>query len=243
MRDKKILLVTGASSDVGCRLIREVAADYEVILAHYCQSKEVLCAIKKDIGDKLILLQADFTKSDDVSRMIDEIDALGYVPDHIVHLPSQRVKPQKFHKTEPEQYSVGFQTSVASIILILKHFIPKMSRQKYGKIIFMLTSFTLNAPPKYQAPYIAVKYALLGLMRDISREYADKGIMVNGVSPDMIETRFLSDMPDLVVQQNAENSPMGRNLCVEDVIPTFVYLLSDGADAVTGQNIGITGGN
>lgn len=243
MKDKKVLLVTGASSDVGCRLIREVAADYEVILAHYCQSKETLDEIKKDIGDKLILLQADFTRSDDVTHMIDEINALGYIPDHIVHLPAKKVRPEKFHKIELEQYCTGFQTSVASIVLILKHFIPKMTKQKYGKIIFMLTSFTLNAPPKYQAPYITVKYALLGLMRDISREYAEKGIMVNGVSPDMMETKFLSDMPEIVVRQNAENSPMGRNLYVEDVIPTFLYLLSDGADAVTGQNIGVTGGN
>ena len=141
-----------------------------------------------------------------------------------------------------EQYTLGFTTSVASIVLILKHFLPKMSKQKYGKVIFMLTSFTLNAPPKYQAPYITAKYALLGLMRDLAREYADKNIMVNGVSPEMMETRFLSDMPELVVQQNAANNPMGRNLRVEDVLPTFEYLLSDGADLVTGQNIGVTGG-
>ena len=50
-------------------------------------------------------------------------------------------------------------------------------------------------------------------------------------------------MPELVIRQNAANNPMGRNLVVEDVLPTFEYLLSDGADLVTGQNIGVTGGN
>ena len=64
--------------------------------------------------------------------------------------------------------------------------------------------------------------------------------MVNGVSPDMMETKFLADMPELIIRQYAENSPAGRNLTVEDVIPTFEYLLSDGADMVTGQNIGIS---
>ena len=132
--------------------------------------------------------------------------------------------------------------SVSSIIMILQRFLPIMSRKKYGKILFMLTSFTLNAPPKYQAPYITAKYALLGLMLDLAREYAEKGIMVNGISPEMMETKFISEMPELVIQQNAANSPIGRNLTVEDVVPSFLYLLSDYADAITGQNIGITGG-
>lgn len=242
MRDKKVLLVTGASSDVGSKLIRRVAGNYEIILAHCFHGKDALDAMRAELGDKLILLQADFTDMESVAAMVDRIDALGYVPDHIVHLPAQKVIPQKFHKTNVEQYTLGFATSVASIVLILKHFLPKMSKQKYGKVVFMLTSFTLNAPPKYQAPYITVKYALLGLMRDMAREYADKNIMVNGVSPEMMETKFLSDMPELVIQQNAANNPMGRNLVVEDVLPTFEYLLSDGADLVTGQNIGVTGG-
>lgn len=242
MRDKKILLVTGASSDVGSKLIYETAGNYEVILAHYCHSRDRLMAMREEFGDKFILLQADFTDLQSVTDMADRIDALGYVPDHIVHLPAQRVNPQRFHKTEVEQYTLGFTTSVASIVLLLKRFLPRMSKQKYGKILFMLTSFTLNAPPKYQAPYITVKYALLGLMRDLAREYADKNITVNGISPDMMETRFLSDMPELVIRQNAANNPMGRNLVVGDVLPTFEYLLSDGADLVTGQNIGVTGG-
>lgn len=242
MREKKVLLVTGASSDVGCKLIRESAANYEVILAHYFHNRSVLDEMKKELGDKLILLQADFADLEDVEKMIEEIDDLSYVPDHIVHLPAQKINVEKFHKIEMEQYTVGFTTSVMSIILILKHFIPKMSKQRYGKILFMLTSLTLGVPPKYQAPYVTTKYALLGLMRDISREYAEKGIMVNGISPEMIETKFLSDMPEIVIQQNAANNPMRRNLNVEDVVPTFLYLLSDSADAITGQNLGITGG-
>lgn len=106
----------------------------------------------------------------------------------------------------------------------------------------MLTSSTLGIPPKYQAAYVSVKYMLLGLMKSLSAEYADKGITINGISPDMIETKFLTNIPDMVVQKNAQNSPIKRNLTLNDVIPAFEYLLSDAANAVTGQNLGITGG-
>lgn len=179
---------------------------------------------------------------EDVRRMLSEMDAIGIVPDHIVHLPSQKDVLQKFHKADIDQYTTGFDTLVASIVLILQHFLPKMCGQRYGKVLFMLTSSTLNAPPKYQSPYIVAKYALLGLMRSLSREYAERGIMVNGISPELMETKFLSCMPELAIQQNAANSPMGRNLAVEDVVPMFEYLLSDAADAITGQNVGVTGG-
>ena len=79
-------------------------------------------------------------------------------------------------------------------------------------------------------------------MRSLAAEYTDKGITVNAVSPDMMETKFLSEIQEIIIRQNAENNPLGRNIRVDDVIGLFQYLLSDGTQAVTGQNIGVTGG-
>ena len=126
--------------------------------------------------------------------------------------------------------------------MILQKFIPKMSKNKYGKIVFMLSAYLLGVPPKFQSPYITIKYALLGLMRNLAAEYAAKGIMVNAVSPDMMETKFLSELPDLIIEQSAKNNPLGRNIYIDEVVPTIEYLLSSGSDMVTGQNIGVTGG-
>lgn len=117
-----------------------------------------------------------------------------------------------------------------------------MVKQKYGKIVLMLSAYLLGVPPKFQGPYITVKYALLGLMRNLAAEYASKRIMVNAVSPDMMETKFLSDLPDLVKEQSAKNNPLGRNIYVNEVVPSIEYLLSDASDVITGQNIGVTGG-
>jgi 3-oxoacyl-[acyl-carrier protein] reductase len=108
----------------------------------------------------------------------------------------------------------------------------------------MLTENVARAiPGKYAVPYTTAKYALLGLMKCLAAEYADKGITVNGVSPSMIETNFVSGLPELSRQLNAAQSPMKRNLSVDDVTPMLEYLLSDSADMVTGQNFAIMGGN
>ena len=117
-----------------------------------------------------------------------------------------------------------------------------MAKKRHGKIVFMLSAYLLGVPPKFQSPYITVKYALLGLMRNLSAEYVSKGITVNAVSPDMMETKFLSNLPELVIEQSAKNNPLGRNIRVEEVVPAIEYLLSDAANVVTGQNIGVTGG-
>ncbi len=238
----KVLLVTGASSDVGISLIQRVYDRYDVILAHYCNSEQRLLELKERLGDRIQLYQADFTDITSVNRMLKAIQNDGNIPSHIVHISAQRTVNQRFHKTEWEEYEKAMKTTLMSIITILNSFLPYMRKEKYGKIVFMLTSCTLNNPPKHQVPYVTTKYALLGLMKSLSVEYAEKGIMVNGVSPDMIGTRFLSDIPDLIIRQNAERSPLKRNLTVEDVVPTFDFLLSEAADTITGQNIGITGG-
>lgn len=241
--EKKILLVLGASSDVGIELIKHISDNYDLILAHYCNSVHSLLKLQKEIGKKLVILQADFASNESTQAMINKIIIdMELVPSHIVHFSANRCRNVKFAKSSLKEFESGFQTSVYSLVSILMAFLPKMAKNKYGKVVVMLTSYTLNSTPKYLSPYITEKYALLGLVRSLAVEYADKGITINGVSPEMIETKFLSEIPEMVIQQNAISNPLGRNLMVGDVVPTFEYLLSDCSDCITGQNIGITCG-
>ena len=114
--------------------------------------------------------------------------------------------------------------------------------KKEGRVIFMLSSCTNGIPPRFMTPYVTAKYALLGLVKGLSTEYDSKNITVNGISPGMMETKFLSEMYDHAIEENASKSPFGRNLVIEEVIPAFKFLLSDDACRITGQNIVITGG-
>lgn len=238
----KTLLVTGASSDVGSGLIKKVYGNYDSIICHYCSSDTIVRELRATLGDKIIPMRADFRSLEDIDRMCDEIENSMIIPDHIVHFSAPKAYNQNFHKCSWSNFDDGLTTSFRSIVCILERFIPYMRKKKYGKIVFMLSSYVLGVPPKFQSPYVSVKYALLGLMKSLSAEYADKGITANAVSPEMIETKFLSDINEKIIWNNANNSPLGRNLTVDDVIPAFEYLLSDAADAVNGQNIAITGG-
>lgn len=241
---QKVLLITGASSEVGMQLLENCYHDYEVIYAQYCHMNErleqLLCRLQDEI--KVVPIQADFSDIVQVEKMISQIKETGQLPNHIVHLPFPKVYNTHFHKDAWENYANGWEISVHAVFMLLQAFIPAMSKNRYGRIVFMLTSNTVNDPAKYQAGYVTVKYALLGLMKALSVEYAAKGITVNGVSPDMMETKFLSELPHLIVEQNAANSPIGRNIRIEEIVPVFQYLLSDAGAAMTGENIAIRGG-
>ena len=117
-----------------------------------------------------------------------------------------------------------------------------MAKKKYGKIVFMLSSYTIGTPPSAMAHYVTSKYALLGLAKTLSSEYSSKKICVNSISPSMIETNFLSEIPEMMVQLTADKHPLKRNGMPSDVIPAIKFLLSDDSNFITGVNIPITGG-
>ena len=242
MNEKKVLLVTGASSDVGYTLIRNVYRDYDRIWAHYNNSDAIVNDLARQCENVVIPIQADFGDLESTRKLIDAINDTDDIPNHVVHLSAPKAKNLQFHKCGWDDYQNGIDTSLRSIVMILQAFIPIMAKKKYGKVVFMLSAYVIGVPPKFQSPYITVKYALMGLMRNLAAEYAGKGISVNSVSPDMMETKFLSDLPGLIIEQNRKNNPLGRNITIEEIVPSIKYLLSDGSAVVTGQNIGITGG-
>lgn len=241
MKESKVLLVTGGSSSVGIELVSEIEKNYSTIWVHYNNSADRVNELRDRLGEKIKPVKANFSKEENVIDLINTIFDSKAIPDHIVHLAATKSENKKFHKFNWNEYQDMTDSSLKPAVLILKKFLPLMSKNNYGKVVFMLSSFVGGATPKYQSPYIVSKYALYGLMRNLAAEYIEKGITVNAVSPDVMETGFIDNIPDIIKAQNAENSPIKRNLKVEDVIPTFKYLLSDGADTVYGQNIVIMG--
>lgn len=240
---EKIVLITGASSDLGMAFIQENIADYTKVIAHYHHPNDGFDGLLEQYRDKMIPVQADFSKPEEVERMVETLKKEKIAVTHIVHLVSLPAKSVRFHKSEVGEYEAMMQVSFYSIVEILKAFLPAMQKQKFGRILFLLSAYTTIPDPKYAAPYVASKYALLGLLKTISAEYAAKGITINGISPQMIETKFLQEVPELIVEQHKQVSPLGRLLQKEDILPTMKLLLSDEATAITGENISITGGN
>lgn len=239
---KKILLVVGGSSDIGIAAISALLQQYELVVAHYNHMNEKLRELQEKAGNRLLCLQADLSDEVATDKLVDTIKEMKVIPSDILHLPAAAYQVRKFHKTEWNIFERELNISVRSAVKVCTAFLPEMAKERYGRIVLMLSIVVNGMPPKYNADYVLVKYALLGLVKALAVEYADRGIRVNGISPALMETKFIENIHDYIIEQNAQQSPTGRNLCVEEVIPTIQFLLSEGAEGINGQNISITYG-
>ena len=237
---KKILLVLGASSDLGTAFIRAELGNYEYIIAHYNHNKGSLIQLKEEYPEKICLKQADFLKNDQIEKLAEEIVQEGRIPNYVVHFPAVKCKLRKFSKIPIEEFQLNMQISVYSLVLLLQKLLPFMAKQHYGKIVFVLSIHTMGEMHKYITDYIMAKFALLSLMKSLTAEYRDKGIRINSLSPDMVATKFISELPEIAVESKRDRKATKKLLAVSDIIPTIAYLLDKASDGLYGQNIGIT---
>lgn len=236
-----IILIIGASSDIGLDLIKNIDEE-ALILAHYNSNAKDLIQLSSEIKNRLIPIQANLSDQDQIEKMLENIENEYGVPNKIVHLAAPKFENIRFKSLTWSDFQNDIDISLKSLILILTRFLPQMAKEKKGKVVCMLSSVTLNVPPKALVEYTTIKYALLGLVKSLASEYADKNIQVNAISPSMVETKFLDNINEKFIELSAYNHPLKRNAAVSDITPAIKMLLSKESDYINGVNIPITGG-
>ena len=239
---KNTILIVGASSAIGMEIIRQIAADDVVILAHYHTGINRLKALGSEIAGKLIPIKADLEQAGDIDLLIEAVKSYSISPGNIIFLAAPRLTLVRFKDLSWQDFNHHTTMQLRTAVELLKSFLPAMAKDGYGRVVFMLSEVTMGLPPGNMAHYITAKYALLGLMKALASEYASKHICINAVSPSMIETGFLADIPRKVVELTAQQHPLKRNATPADVAPVIRFLLSEESGFMTGVNIPVTGG-
>jgi len=239
---KDIILIIGASSDIGLNLIKNIS-DEALIIAHYNSSNGRLLELSENINNELVTLKADLSKEHEINNLLGVIESDYGIPNKIIHLAAPKFENIRFKDIVWESFQNEINISLKSIVLILNTFLPKMAKLKQGKIVIMLSSVVINVPPKALTQYTTIKYAMLGLVKSLASEYSDKNIQINAVSPSMIETKFLTNINEKLVELSAYNHPLKRNAKVSEVTSIIKMLTSEQSNYMSGVNIPITGGN
>jgi 3-oxoacyl-[acyl-carrier protein] reductase len=232
-----LALITGASSDIGLALIGRLTSHPEppAILAHCHSGIDRLPAAVHP-------LTCDLGSADSVTALAEKILSEHGCPDRIVHLPGLKLRYERFTKFDWQYFEMDLHIQVQSAVILLKRFLPLMSKMPSARIVFVSSSVTRGVPPKFMSMYTIVKQAQLGLMRSLAAEYGETAISVNAVSPGMVETRFLENLPDMVKEASAKAIPRHRNAAPEDVVDAIEFLLSPKAGYITGIELPVTGG-
>src|ERR1017187_4467816 len=100
------ILVTGASSDIGCALVRQLLSrpDPPLVLAHSYRSGDKIRALQAEFGKRIQPLEADFSQSSSVATMAGQIAGEYGTPAGIVHLPALRLSYERFTKFNWERF-------------------------------------------------------------------------------------------------------------------------------------------
>lgn len=239
---KKTGLITGSTSALGLALIPEIVDQYDFIFAHYRTPSSKLVELSQQYP-QIKPIQADLCHPSDVSALIASIQTQAEHLDHIIHMASPGIMYQKFTDLPLKTFEENMQVQVYSLIQILQAFLPSMAKKRAGKVIIALSSVTLNSPPGAMSAYVTAKYALLGLFKTLVKEYASKKIQLNAISPDMIDTSFISQIPEAAVAMTIAQHPLRRLATTQDILPMLKLLLSEELNYLNGVNIPLTGGS
>jgi NAD(P)-dependent dehydrogenase (short-subunit alcohol dehydrogenase family) len=144
-----------------------------------------------------------------------------------------------------EDYEDQIRVNSSAAFALARACAPGMKARGWGRVI-NLTSLTLNGQWDGYVPYVASKGALLGLTKGLARELGKHGITVNAIAPGAVlseaENRIFGDRPEEYNRFILDRQSLKSRILPEDVANLAVFLASDAARMISGQNIGIDGG-
>ena len=242
----KVAVVTGASKGIGASIAKHFAADGAKVVVNYASSKEGADRVVKEITDNggiAISVQADVSKEADVARLFEETNkAFGTLDILVNNAVYQGYAP--IEQVSIEIFRQSFNVNVLGAILTIQAAL-KLFGDKGGNII-NISSGASKMPLPAASMYSASKAALDAVTVSLSKELGAKNIRVNSILPGATETEGAASAGVTAGSEYEKmfiaNTPLGRRGQPEDIAKAAVFLASDDAAWITGEQISVSGG-
>jgi 3-oxoacyl-[acyl-carrier protein] reductase len=244
--ENKVAVVTGASKGIGAAIAKHFAAAGAKVVVNYASSKEGADKVVKEITDNggtAIAVQADVSNEADVNRLFEETKKAFGELDVLVnnavaqgYAPIEQISVEAFNQS----FSVNVLGPILTIQAALKHFDGK------GGNIINISSGASKYPLPGASLYSSTKAALDAFTIALSKELGAKNVRINSILPGATETEGAtaagvtkgSDYEKMFV----EKTPLGRRGQPADIAKAAVFLASDDAAWITGEQISVSGG-
>lgn len=243
--ENKVIIVTGASSGIGAQCAIDCSKMGARVALVGRNEERLKRTFSQMEGDGHLVLPLDLSSSNGLKEAIKEVVSMVGKINGVVNCAGMSsVTPLKL--VTDELLDQFFRTNVYSAINLSKEVTRVGNYDKEGgcSIIFFASIMGICGD-KCKTIYSATKGALIAAARSMACELAKNKIRVNVVSPGAIETPINTKLPHMAdpeLRKELEDKHLlGLGEC-SDISNACIYLLSDAAKWITGQNFIIDGG-
>lgn len=239
----KCALVTGGSRGIGSAICQKLAAetDYHILInyqSNKAAAEQTLEAVK-NAGGKGEIIAFNVTDSEEVKNVLTAWQDAN--PEAIVEVIVNNAgitKDGLFMWMSHEDWSSVINTSLNGFFNVTNFFIQKMLRNKYGRIVNMVSVSGVKGTAG-QTNYSAAKGAVVAATKALAQEVAKRNITVNAVAPGFIRSDMTANLDE---KELSRMIPTGRFGEVEEVADLVSFLVSRKSSYITGEVININGG-
>lgn len=243
MQGKRVLVLGGGGAGIGRAIVRRLgAAGACVVIADldHDRAREAAAELVEG-GAAAWPVWGDVRSAAKLRAMIGSaVDLLGGLDGLVTVVGGQVafVPAVKLHEMADQDWDTVYEVNLRYVARAVRQVLPIFMHQGGGGAIVSVGSVTGFMAAPLQAGYGVAKAGLLSLARTVAAEYAADGIRMNVIAGGAIST----GVANTTAEQSTDEIPMGRYGTSGEIAEAALYLLSDAATYVTGQQIVIDGG-
>ena len=244
--EKKVALVTGASSGIGRATAEALAANGARVAINFHRNEAGAEAALSQItggGGRAIVVQADVTRASDVQSLVEQtINEFGPI-DILVNNAGSLVERLKILELTEERWDEVIDLNLKSAFLCAKTVAGSMMQRRTGTIINVSSIAGRNGGALGSIHYSTAKGGLITFTKGLAKELAPYGVRVNAVSPGVIDTPYHEQFSSPEMMKTYTGMiPLGRVGTPGEVGKVICFLVSDAASYLVGETIEINGG-
>jgi NAD(P)-dependent dehydrogenase (short-subunit alcohol dehydrogenase family) len=238
----KNAIVTGGARGIGFAIAQRLLASGAACSLWDCDVEALNSAAKALAGaGDVHTVTVDLTQADSVDAAADAACvALGHV-DILVNNAGIAGANKRTWEFTPEEWQQVLQVNLFGVFLCCRAIVPKMLEQGYGRIVNIASIAGKEGNPN-ASHYSASKAGIIALTKSLAKETARSGIIVNCITPAVIETDILKQMSQEHIDYMLSKIPMGRFGLKEEAAAMVAWLCSPECSFSTGAVFDLSGG-